>query len=581
MPNPAFRVRVYCRPAACALIASTLWFAVSAAAQERTQARSMTISQFGIVATSQTPASQAGAAVLDRGGNAVDAAIAANAVLGVVEPMMNGIGGDLFAIIYEAKTGKLYGLNASGWSPAKATLELYRANAVNGKIGDESAFAVTVPGAVAGWDALQKRFGKLSLGESLAPAIYFARHGVPVTEFDAAVWARYIAEFRQAHPSSQPTFLQTYAPDGKPPASGEVFKNEQLAASLESIAKNGRDGFYKGRIAEHIVHFLNSQGNPMTLDDLSEFQPEWVEPISTEYHGWRVFELPPNGQGLAALSMLNIMEQFPLKEYGQNSLAALHVMIEAKKLAYADLLKYIGDPRFSAVPVQQLLSKKLAKQRADLIVPDKAHCSVLPSNLSERLNAMGHDTTYLTVVDRDGNMVSLIQSNYSAFGARMVAPDTGFVLQNRGAGFTLNPGEPDTLEARKRPLHTIIPAFMEKGDVKIAFGIMGGFNQAQAHAQFVSDIVDFNMNIQSALEAPRFTKKTFEGCDVSIESGIPESVRSALDAKGHDVTAVGRFSQDMGRGNAVMTDGKGVFYGASDPRGDGEAVPQSGPYWSK
>ncbi len=319
----------------------------------------------------------------------------------------------------------------------------------------------------------------------------------------------------------------------------------------------------------------------MSLADLAEFQPEWVEPISTTYHDWRIWELPPNGQGIAALSMLNIMEQFPLARYGHNSTEALHVMIEAKKLAYADLIRYIGDPRFSKIPIEQLLSKKLASQRADLITPDKAHCGVLPSEVTARLNAMGRETTYLSVVDQEGNMVSLIQSNYSAFGTGLVAPGTGFVLHNRGAAFTLEPNEPNTLEPRKRPLHTIIPAFMEKGDTKIAFGIMGGFNQAQAHAQFVSNVVDFGMNIQAALEAARFSKKTFEGCDVSVESGISQEILSGLTTRGHILDVRGRFSGEMGRGNAVMRDSNGTFYGASDPRGDGEAIPQSAPFFKQ
>ncbi len=540
----------------------------------RQQARSLVISQFGIVATSQTPAAQAGAAVLDRGGSAVDAAIAANAVLGVVEPMMNGIGGDLFAIVYDAKSGKLYGLNSSGWSPAAATVETYRPHAVDGRIASDTAFAITVPGAVAGWDALHKRFGKLPLHDVLAPAIYYARNGVPVTEFDSAVWKSAVETLH-----NQSGFMDTYAPNGHAPATGELFRSELLAKSLEAIAQEGRNGFYRGATAERLLKFVNSLGNPMTAQDLDEFQPEWVDPISTTYHDWRVWELPPNGQGIAALSMLNIMEQFPLASYGQNSARALHTMIEAKKLAYADLLKYIGDPRFSQIPTEQLLSKKLARQRADLIQPDKAHCSVLPSDLTTTLNAMGHDTTYLSVVDKDGNMVSLIQSNYSAFGTGLVAPGTGFALQNRGALFTLNPGEPNTLQPHKRPLHTIIPGFMEKGETRIAFGIMGGFNQAQAHAQFVSNIVDFGMNIQAALEATRFTKKTFDGCDVSMEAALPESVLTDLTAKGHKLDMHGRFSQDMGRGNAVMRDEHGIFYGASDPRGDGEAIPQSPPYF--
>ncbi|MBV9081831.1 MAG: gamma-glutamyltransferase [Acidobacteriaceae bacterium] len=540
----------------------------------RSQARSLVISRFGIVATSQTVASQAGAAILDRGGSAGDAAIAANAVLGVIEPMMNGAGGDLFAIVYDAKDGKVYGLNSSGWSPGAATIESYRSRAVNGEIPPRSVLAVTVPGAVAGWEALSKRFGKLRLADVLTPAIYFARNGVPITEFDAAVWKASVALLQK-----QPGFLATYAPSGRAPASGEIFRDEPLAKSLELIARDGRNGFYRGATAERIVHCLNQLGNPMSMQDLDDFQPEWVEPISTTYRDWRVWELPPNGQGIAALSMLNIMEEFPLARYGHNSAEALHVMIEAKKLAYADLIKYVGDPRFRKIPVEELLSKNLGRQRAKLIQPNTARCTVLPSEISSKLNAIGKDTTYLSVVDREGNMVSLIQSNYSAFGTGIVAPGTGFVLHNRGASFTLRPGEPNSLEPHKRPLHTIIPAFMEKGGTEIAFGIMGGFNQAQAHAQFVSNVVDFGMNIQAALEAARFTKLTFEGCDVAVESGIPEGVLAQLRAKGHQLQVCGRFSQTMGRGNAVMRDEHGTFYGASDPRGDGEAIPQTAPFF--
>jgi gamma-glutamyltranspeptidase/glutathione hydrolase len=548
------------------------WWQAKAAVRE--QGRSMVISHFGIVATSQTGASEAGVAVLERGGNAIDAAIAANAAIGVIEPMKNGIGGDLFAIVYDAKTGKLYGLNASGWTPAAASIEMYREHAVDGKIPSKSVYAVTVPGAVAGWDALSKRFGKLPLRDALAPAIYFARNGVPVTEFDAEAWKSGVNTF-----AKQPGFLETYAPEGHAPRVGEVFRDELLARSLELIAKQGRDGFYRGATAERIVRFLKEHGNPMSPKDLEEFEPEWVEPISTTYRGWRIWELPPNGQGLAALSMLNIMEQFPLAKYGHNSVEALHVMIEAKKLAYADLRKYDGDPRFSKVPTEQLLAKTLARRRSESIDPNEAHCNVLPSELTSKLNAMG-DTTYLSVVDKDGNMVSLIQSNSADFGTGMVAPGTGFALHNRGEYFELQPGRPNSLEPRKRPLHTIIPAFMQKENTRIAFGIMGGYNQPQAHAQFVSNVVDFGMNIQAALEAARFTKLTFDGCDVQIESAVELGTREQLTAKGHVLKVNGRFDQEMGRGNAVMSDGNGLFYGASDPRADGEAIPQAGPYFA-
>ena len=355
--------------------------------------------------------------------------------------------------------------------------------------------------------------------------------------------------------------------------------DQTVAHSLQLVAEHGRDGFYRGPLARTLVQFSKQQGGTMTEADLADFQPEWVDPISTTYRGWTVSELPPNGQGIAALSMLNIMEQFPLHDYGHNSAKALHVMIEAKKLAYADLIKYIGDPRFSDIPVQQLLSKDLARRRADSIDPNHAHCHVLPSDLSKRLNAMGRETTYLTTIDADGNIVSLIQSNYSGFGTGLVAPGTGFVLQNRGQLFTLKPGEPNSLAPHKRPLHTIIPGFMQKGDETIGFGIMGGFNQAQAHAQFVSNIADFGMNIQQALSAARFTKPTFEGCDVIIESRIPQTVRSQLTAKGHELEIGHPFSLEMGRGNAVMHNGAGVHFGASDPRADGEAVPQV-PAWT-
>ncbi len=534
----------------------------------------MVVNHLGIVATSQTLASAAGADILRQGGSAVDAAIAANAVLGVTEPMMNGIGGDLFAIIYDANAKKLYGLNSSGWAPAQLTIDFLKTKGITKSLPRKSIHSVTVPGAVAGWDALHKRFGKLPFDRLLEPAIFYAKNGAPIAEMVSQSWASAGAILQD-----QPGFRQTFLPEGHAPATGEVFRDPALAESLELIAAHGRDGFYRGPLAQKLVQFSTSQGGTMTEQDLAEFQPEWVEPISTTYRGWKVSELPPNSQGIAALSMLNIMEQFPLNQYGHNSEKALHVMIEAKKLAYADLLQYVGDPKFSPIPVQQLLSKELAKKRADFIDPSKAHCTVLPSDLNAKLNAMGRDTTYLTVIDQDGNIVSLIQSNYSSFGTGLVAPGTGFALQNRGQLFTLEPGKPNSLAPHKRPLHTIIPAFMEKGDQTIGFGIMGGFNQAQAHAQFVSNIADFGMNIQAALSAARFTKPTFSGCDVMIESRVPETVRNELAAKGHELHVVDPYSSEMGRGNAVMRDGRGINYGASDPRADGEAIPQL-PRWN-
>lgn len=534
----------------------------------------MVVNRFGIVATSQTLASAAGADILRQGGSAVDAAIAANAALGVIEPMMNGIGGDLFAIVYDARAKKLYGINSSGWAPQQLTIDFLKSKGISHSTPRKSIHSVTVPGAVAGWDALHRRFGKLPLERVLEPAIYYATKGVPITEMVSGDWASTAEGLLD-----QPNFQKTFLPDGHAPKTGEVFRDPDLAASLELIAANGRDGFYAGPLAQKIVQFSKEQGGTMSEQDLAEFQPEWVDPIATTYRGWTVSELPPNGQGIAALSMLNIMELFPLHDYGHNSAKALHVMIEAKKLAYADLLQYVGDPRFTHVPVEQLLSKQLAKKRADFIDPAHAHCSVSPSDVSEKLNAAGRDTTYLTVIDQDGNIVSLIQSNFSSFGTGLVAPGTGFALQNRGELFTLETGKPNSLAPRKRPLHTIIPGFMQKGEEVIGFGIMGGFNQAQAHAQFVSNVVDFGMNIQAALSAARFTKPTFEGCDVLIESRVPEATRQELSAKGHQLQVVHPYSLEMGRGNAVMRDAHGINYGGSDPRADGEAVPQV-PGWN-
>jgi gamma-glutamyltranspeptidase/glutathione hydrolase len=364
-------------------------------------------------------------------------------------------------------------------------------------------------------------------------------------------------------------------PGGVRPQLGDTFKNPALGKSLRRIAAKGRGGFYKGKLAKNLVAFLRAQGGVHTLEDFAEFAPEWVAPISTTYRGWEIFELPPNAQGVAALSMLNIMENFPLRDYGHNSAAALHVMIEAKKLAYADMARYVGDPRFVPVPVNEMLSKRLAKRRAGLIDVKKASAKVLPSEIRQALEAHGRETIYMSAIDKDGNIVSLIQSNYEGYGTGMVAPGTGFSLHNRGAGLDTEPGKPNSLAGRKRPLHTIIPAFMRRRDVTIGFGIMGGWNQSQAHAQFVANVVDFGMNIQMALEAARFTKNTFDGYDVQMESRIPEAVRSELARYGHAIEPAGAFSGAMGNGEAVMRDAKkGVNFGASDPRTDGAAIPE-------
>jgi gamma-glutamyltranspeptidase/glutathione hydrolase len=535
----------------------------------RWQARSMVETKFGIVATSQTLASAAGAHILEIGGNAIDAAIAANAVLGVVEPMSDGIGGDLFAIVYEAKTGRSYGLNASGWAPTGLTIAAFDRQHLD-KMPQQGIYSVTVPGAVAGWDMLRTRFGTMPLDRILTPAIYYAENGFPVTEIIAGQWQASTKKL-----SATKGAKDTYLPDGRAPKVGEIFRNRDLAGSLRLIAAHGRDGFYKGTTAQALIREAREDGVEWTSADLADFHPEWVEPISTTYHGWTVTELPPNGQGIAALSMLNIMERFPLAEYGHNSVKALHVMIEAKKLAYADLLKYVGDPQYSQVPVAGLLSKDAAAARASLINTAHATCSVTPAQLAWVAQLPAADTIYMSVIDRDGNMVSLIQSNFGGFGSGVVAPGTGFALQNRGGLFSLERGHPNALAPHKRPLHTIIPAFMQKGDTSIAFGIMGGWNQSQAHAQFVSNVVDFGMNIQGAMEAARFTKGTFDGCDLNMETRISPAVIKELESMGHVIKGVGQYSGRMGGGQAVMSVAGGVHFGASDPRKDGAAVPEN------
>lgn len=533
-------------------------------AQERSQARSMVMSQNGIVASESPLASEAGVRILEAGGNAVDAAIATNAMMGVVSPMMNGIGGDLFAIVYDAKANKLYGLNASGWAPKALTIDALHKQGLR-EMPQVGVNAITVPGAVEGWQKLADKFGRKKLSEDLTPAIQTAKNGYPVTEWVAMYWAGSIDYLRGDEQAAK-----LYLRNDRPPKTGEIFHNPDLAWSLEQIAERGKDGYYKGEIRKRILEAIRRHGGVMTAEDLAEFSAEWVEPISTTYRDWTVYEMPPNGQGLAALLMLNMMETFPLgeKEYGFGSTKALHAMIEAKKLAYADLIKYIGDPRGQTLPVQTLLSKPRAAERAKRIDPDHANCEVATGTLPG-----AGDTTYLTAVDRDGNMVSLIQSNYAAFGSGIVAEGTGFVLQNRGALFNLDPTSPNALAGRKRPMHTIIPAFAQKGDTRVAFGIMGGWNQSQAHAQFIADLVDYKMNIQAALEAPRFTKGTFEGCDVQMENRISGKVRDELTAKGHKIQVMGTFSSAMGGGQAVLRDfSTGVSYGASDPRKDGAAV---------
>jgi gamma-glutamyltranspeptidase/glutathione hydrolase len=526
----------------------------------------MVITNFGIVATSHVQASQAGAQVLARGGSAVDAAIAANAVLGVTEPMMNGIGGDLFAIYWDAKTGKLYGLNASGWAPQGLTVAHLKAKDLT-RMPYQGIDAVTVPGAVAGWNALHDRFGKAAWKDLFQPAIFYAEKGYPVPELISAFWQDAPNIFAQDAEGQR-----VYLPGGRPPAVGQVFQNPELAKALRSIAENGASAFYRGEVARAIVSTSQASGGTMSADDLSQFSPEWVEPISTKYRDWTVYELPPNGQGMAALEMLNIMETTPASPEGPLSVTELHKKIEAMKLAYADLARYNADPRFSKVPVEGLLSKEYARERAKLIDPNKANCEVAAGEPPTS------ETTYLTAIDREGNIVSLIQSNYAEFGSGITVRGMGFVLQNRGALFSLERSSPNVLAPRKRPFHTIIPAFMERGDQHIGFGIMGGANQPLAHAQFVSNVVDYGMNIQAALENARFTVSPERGCNIVIESRVKPEIRAKLAAMGHLLQVEREYSTAMGRGQAVMNDAKTkVHYGASDARADGSAEPEPPP----
>lgn len=538
--------------------------AASLPAQDRSYGRSVVSTPYGIVASTWVQASQAGALMLDKGGSAIDAAIAANAVLNASEPMMNGLGGDLFAIYWDAGSGKLYGLNASGWAPQGLTIERVKAKGMTA-MPVKGIDSVTVPGVVDGWVKLHGRWGKLPWAELFEPAIFYADHGVTVPEMIHDYWAA-SAERLQDNTESRRVFL----PAGKIPAAGEIFMNPDLANALRLIAVQGEDAFYKGPIAKAILRTSSENGGAMTADDLAQYSAEWVEPISTSYRDWTVYELPPNGDGMAALEMLNIMEQFSPDPAGPRSVGELHTRIEAMKLAYADVKAYNGDPRFGNIPADQLISKAWAAQRAKRIDPAKANCTVAPGALG------GSDTTYLSVVDHDGNIVSFIQSNYAEFGSGITVDGMGFVLQDRGGLFSLDPKSPNALAGRKRPFHTIIPGFMQRGDEHIGFGIMGGFNQPLAHAQFVSNIADYHMNIQAALEAPRFTVNAKLGCHIVIESRVGAATIDQLTKMGHQLEVRKEYTTAMGRGQAVLHNSEtGINFGASDPRADGAAIPET------
>ena len=544
-------------------------FPALAIAQDRTQARSMVITRRGIVACAQPLASQAGAQILARGGSAVDAAIAANAVLSLVEPMMNGPGGDMFALIWDSKTGKLTGINASGWAPQGLSIDYLKKQGLS-SIPAGSIHSVTVPGCVDGWEKLHKRFGRLPWRDLFKPAIYYAENGFPVSELIQWDWENSSSKLEGAA-------RDLYMPEGHAPKVGQVFRNPQLAHALHLIADLGAQAFYSGPLGEAILETSRKLGGTMTAEDLREFQSEWVQPVSTDYRDWKVYQLPPNGQGAGTIEMLNIMENFPLSNYAQDSADALHIEIEAQKLAYMDLKRYIADPRQASIPLAGLLSKAYAKQRAALIDLHKANCDVEPGNPLEA----GGNTTYLSAVDKDGNIVSFIQSISDIWGSGIAVNGMGFLLQDRGAAFSLDPAHPNALAPHKRPFHTIIPGFMERGNLHIGFGIMRGSNQAQAQAQLVSSIVDHKMNIQAALEAPRFNKHVLGGCgDLWMEARVPQATRDELAKRGHHLTVVGEFSGYVGGGQVVMHDSAAkVNYGASSPRKDGAAIPEPDPYF--
>ena len=454
--------------------------------------RSEVIAQNGMACTSQPLATQAALDILKAGGNAIDAAIAANAVLGLVEPTGNGMGGDLFAIVWDAKTKKLYGLNASGWSAKNMSLDYFKKNGYK-KIPAYGPLPVTVPGCVSGWFALHDKFGKLKMKEILKPAINYARNGFPMTELIA-----YYMNGSSKRLQKYPGFKETYMPNGHTPRKGEIFKNPDLANTLEKIAKGGRDAFYKGDIAKSIASFIQAQGGFLSYEDFAEYQSEWVEPVSTNYRGYDVWEIPPNGQGIAALQILNIWEQYDIKSMGFGSKEYIHTFTEAKKLVFEDRAKYYADMKFSKVPVEKLVSKEYAKERAKLRNPNHASRKYDAGELEQG------NTIYMTVADKDGNMISLIQSNYRGMGSGMIGTGLGFMLQDRGELFSLEEGHKNVFEPRKRPFHTIIPAFITKdGKPYISFGVMGGAMQPQGHAQIVVNLIDFGMGLQEAGDAIR------------------------------------------------------------------------------
>ena len=559
------------------LVASvTLIVAVSASAADRITGkpfatRSEILATHGMVATSVPLATQIGLDILKKGGTAMDAAIAANAALGLMEPVSNGVGGDLFAIVWDAKTKKLYGYNGSGRSPKSLTMQYFVDHGIK-EIPALGPLPVNVPGTVDAWFALHDKFGKLPIAQDLAPAIGYAREGFPVTELIAHYWAISVPRL-----SKYPGFTEQMTINGHAPEKGEIWKNPNLANTLETIAKGGRDVFYKGKIAHIIGDYFKANGGFLSYEDMAAHKGEWVEPIKTNYRGYDVYELPPNGQGLAALEILNVLEGYDLKKYGFGSPEHVHLFVEAKKLAWEDRAHLYADPDFFKAPLDKLLSKEYAADQRKKISMDHAMLSV-PSYAP-----LEHgDTIYMTAADQWGNMVSLIQSNYRGMGSGMTPPGLGFILQDRGQLFVLKEGQANSYAPGKRPFHTIIPSFITKDDgTRISFGVMGGGMQPQGHAQIVMNLVDFGMSLQEAGDAPRVQHEgdtepegqltqMKDGGEVELESGFPYETIRALMQKGHHVTwADGPY----GGYQAIEWDPKNHSYiGASEGRKDGQAA---------
>lgn len=531
--------------------------------------RSPVLATRGMAATSQPLATQVALDILKKGGSAVDAAIAANAVQGLMEPTGNGIGGDLFAIVWSADDKKLHGLNASGRSPKSLPFSYFADNNLD-KIPSHGPLPVSVPGAVDGWFELHEKFGKLPMAELLAPAIAYANEGFPVTQLVAYYWNRSVPILEKF-----PGFRETYMPDGRAPKEGELFRNPRLGKTLQKIADGGRDAFYKGDIAREIDRYMKANDGFLSYEDLASHKSDWIEPVSTNYRGYDVWELPPNGQGIAALQILNILEGYDLKKLGRQSPEYVHLFAEAKKLAFEDRAKYYADPDFNKLPVKELISKPYADKRRKLINTEKAAKRYDAGNVALRHG----DTIYLTTADKDGNMVSLIQSNYRGMGSGMTPGDLGFILQDRGEMFSLKEGHFNQYQPGKRPFHTIIPAFVTKeGKPWLSFGVMGGATQPQMHAQIVINMVDFGLNVQEAGDAPRIlhsgssqpTDEMMEdGGYLSLEDGFHMETRRKLVQMGHQV----RFeSGPYGGYQAILKADNGVYQGASESRKDGQAA---------